>query len=415
MGEIIATVRVQVQRGDHLETEVITERFADNGDGVLDASEIRNAEERIRANLAGREGVEVVDLSTRIHVEVSGGSPTGAGGARQLDLPVGNLVNNGVVKLFGSVGGCAPVGRWDRSENWAPIRPDPARGMPEEADGYHYTYYQEADRWDSVRGLVIPGRIARVPDHVSPGSTNVHNDIQLWDSGRNDWVRVGTYVVDGIVTTPGGRVPMLMYRTPQQLDELAGTHAGARPESDWRFHSVAGGFQYFDTASGEISRVAIGSSGGGRREILISGQAFTDSAVWRAADAYDSVPAARPVVPLRVNDETAQYALAGPTAGTGANAEYEMFSGTRAGSTETRAFRRRVATDAVPASNGNPAVPARPAGPLEVNMGTDAAPDWRVVGSGGVVGGPARPAVVHASGGGGRRAPARRAGPDYVF
>lgn len=404
MGEIVASVRVQVQVGDHLETRVITERFADEGNtGVLDPAEVRTAEDRIRATLAGMEGVEVVDLTTRIHIEVTG--PAGAaGGRRSLDLPVGNLLNNGTVKLFGATGGCAPVGRWARSENWAPIPSDAARGMPEEAGGYHYTYYQEADRWDSVREMAIPGRIARVPDHVTPGSTNINDDIQLWDSGRNEWVRRGDYGEDG---APGGPVPPgLMYKTPERLAADAQTHAAARPESDWRFHSVADNYQYFDTVSGEVSRIAVGSAGGGRREILIAGQAFTDSGVWRLADSFDSVPAARPVVPLRQGTETLQYAVTGPTDGTGANAGYQMFTGTRRGSAEPREFRRRAATNLVPATDGRPEVPARPAGPLEVNMGTTAAPDWRVMGDGGAVGGaapsphPAAPNPPAVNGGG---------------
>lgn len=387
VNEGIATIRVQVQEGDHLVTRTVVARFDDNGDGALGADEIRAAERRVSEALAGIDGVETVDLSTHIHIVESG---TAAPGARhELDLPVGNLVNNNVLKLFGSIDSCAPVGRWNRSHNWAPITADPAHNMPEEVNGTHYCYYQEADRWDSAREMVVPGRIVRVPDRVSPGSTNVHNDIQLWDSGRNEWVPVGTYVVDGVITTPGGQVPMLMYRSPEQLQELARDHAAPRPESDWRFHSVSGGHEYFEAADGSMARVPTGP--GGRVEVLASGQAFSSSAVWRPADSMDSVPAAMHVAHLRAGSATHAYALRGPTAGTGANAGYELYTGSLAaatGSTGTKEFRRRAA---VPASGGNPEVPA---GPLEVNNGTAAAPDWREVRSDGTLGGPVRTPVA---------------------
>lgn len=414
VNEGIATIRVQVQVGDRLETRIVTARFDDNNDGTLGADEIRAAETRIREQLAGMEGVEIVDLSTRIHIVESG---TAAPGARhEFDLPVGNLINNNVLKLFGSIDSCAPAGRWNRSHNWAPIAADPARNMPEEVNGTHYCYYQEADRWDSAREMVVPGRIVRVPDRVSPGSTNVHNDIQLWDSDRNEWVPVGTYVVDGVITTPGGQIPMLMYRSPEQLQELARTHAASRPESDWRFHSASGGYEYFETNDGSMARVP--TAPGGRVEVLASGQAFGSSAVWRPADSMDSVPAAMPVAYLRAGSATHAYALRGPTAGTGANAGYELYTGSLAaatGSTGTKEFRRRAA---VPASGGNPEVPA---GPLEVNNGTATAPDWREVRSDGTTGGPvrppaARPATRRVTGhGGGTPRPRGPARPNVIF
>lgn len=237
----------------------VTVTFDDNGDGKLDAAEITRAQNRLIEKLGDKFKLTgEVEIGSQIRIIESGQAskvlPTSVG--------AGALVNNNVVRLFGSPKSFfkkAPQG----SEDWVAT-----------ATHGKEIYYREMGRWDETQGKEIEGRGL----HVDPDSGKILEvEVTVVEDGyeRRVWKPLDKLSADEKEGLPLGVLP---------TEAIGWTRPAVSPVS-WKFVGTQDDFHYFQGPGDRLARRSVTNPENVQIAEIVDGQP-----AFRAAEEVEQVP-----------------------------------------------------------------------------------------------------------------------------
>ncbi len=238
----------------------VTVSFTDNGDGKIDSGEITRAQNRL---------IEKLDRDYKLTGEVLIGSQfqiieSGqSSNVRPLSVSAGALVNNNVVKLFGS-----PPTRSKKT-------PEGSQDWVATATHDDEIYYREMGRWDEVQGQEVEGRGL----HVDPDSGKI-KEVEVTEKDKDGVERRVWKPLDKLSAEEKEGLPIGVLPT----EAVAWSQPEITPVS-WRLVGTQDEYHYFQGPGQRMARRSATNS-----ENVQIAENVEGTPVWRAAEEGEMVP-----------------------------------------------------------------------------------------------------------------------------